>query len=105
MDRRTFVATLGGMASRVMHGDRGILLEAVAAAQIPQLLTVRGFPEGMFTPTRIFELRVYQSAVPLEGIFHRADIHPLFGSSRQFNLTYLIPFQDLTAREKAWNML
>ena len=70
---------------------------------------------------RIFELRVYHSPTwrqltalherfsgPEIRIFHRCGIHPLFYASTVFgtnlpNLTYLIPFDDLAAREKAWN--
>jgi hypothetical protein len=70
---------------------------------------------------RLFELRVYHSptwrqlkalherfAGPEIQIFHRSGIHPLFYTSTVFgpdmpNLTYLIPFDDLAAREKAWN--
>jgi hypothetical protein len=69
---------------------------------------------------RIFELRVYHSptyrqlqalherfAGPEIKIFHRCGVHPLFYSSTYFganrpNLTYLIPFDSLAAREKAW---
>jgi hypothetical protein len=71
--------------------------------------------------SRIFELRVYHSptwrqlralherfAGPEIQIFHRAGVHPILYSSTAFgqnmpNLTYLIPFEDLAAREKAWN--
>jgi hypothetical protein len=71
--------------------------------------------------SRIFELRVYHSptwrqlralherfAGPEIRIFHRAGVHPILYSSTAFgqnmpNLTYLIPFEDLAAREKAWN--
>jgi len=69
---------------------------------------------------RIFELRVYHSptyrqlgalherfAGPEIRIFHRHGIHPLFYTSTLFgasipNLTYLIPFESLADREKAW---
>ncbi|MBM3749514.1 MAG: NIPSNAP family protein [Acidobacteria bacterium] len=69
---------------------------------------------------RIFELRVYHSptyrqlqalherfAGPEIKIFARCGVHPLFYSSTYFganrpNLTYLIPFDSLAAREKAW---
>lgn len=71
--------------------------------------------------SRIFELRVYHSptwhqlralherfAGPEIKIFHRVGVHPILYSSTAFgqnmpNLTYLIPFEDLAAREKAWN--
>ena len=69
---------------------------------------------------RLFELRVYHSptyrqlialeerfAGPEIKIFHRCGVHPLLYSSTYFgenrpNLTYLIPFENLAAREKAW---
>jgi hypothetical protein len=69
---------------------------------------------------RIFELRVYHSpswrqlqalherfAGPEIKIFHRSGVHPLFYSSTVVganmpNLTYLIPFDSLAAREQAW---
>lgn len=69
---------------------------------------------------RVFELRQYHSptwnqlaalherfAGPEIKIFHRCGIHPVFYSSTLFgpnmpNLTYLIPFDSLDAREKAW---
>jgi hypothetical protein len=69
---------------------------------------------------RIFELRVYHSptwrqlaalherfAGPEIKIFRRVGVNPIFYSSTVFgenlpNLTYLIPFSDLAAREKAW---
>ena len=69
---------------------------------------------------RYFELRVYHSPGVRQnkalqqrfsggeiGIFHRVGVNPLlyattvFGASRP-NLTYLIPFDTLAAREKAW---
>ncbi len=69
---------------------------------------------------RVFELRTYHSptarqwkqlherfAGPEIKIFHRTGVHPLFYTSTVFgpnrpNLTYLIPFDNLAAREKAW---
>ncbi len=70
---------------------------------------------------RIFELRVYHSptmkqlkalherfAGPEIRIFHRVGIHPILYTTTLYganlpSLTYLIPFEDLAAREKAWN--
>lgn len=81
---------------------------------------VRNDTESRST-SRIFELRVYHSptwrqlralherfAGPEIKIFHRVGVHPILYSSTAFgqnmpNLTYLIPFEDLSAREKAWN--
>ena len=70
---------------------------------------------------RIFELRVYHPSTARQlkmlqerfsgaeiKIFHRSGVHPLFYTTTVFgdlkpNLTYLIPFESLAAREKAWN--
>ena len=70
---------------------------------------------------RYFELRVYHSPTerqlqalderfsgPEIKIFHRSGIHPiLYGhtmiGANMPNLTYLIPFDSLDAREKAWD--
>jgi hypothetical protein len=78
-------------------------------------------PSAADAPPRLFELRVYHSpswgqlkalherfAGPEMKIFHRVGVHPVLYSSTVFgqncpNLTYLIPFADLAAREKAWN--
>jgi hypothetical protein len=70
---------------------------------------------------RIFELRTYHSPTARQAkalherfsgaevqIFHRVGVNPIlytstvFGANRP-NLTYLIPFDTLAAREKAWN--
>jgi hypothetical protein len=69
---------------------------------------------------RIFELRTYHSpswrqlkalherfAGPEIKIFHRVGVHPILYTSTAIgphmpNLTYLIPFETLAAREKAW---
>lgn len=91
------------------------LLEATPYS--PEIVT----PEKPPAAPRIFELRTYHSptarqakalherfAGPEIKIFHRVGVHPLFYSSTVFglnrpNLTYLIPFDSLAAREKAWN--
>ncbi len=70
---------------------------------------------------RIFELRTYHSptwrqlralherfAGPEIKIFHRVGVHPMLYSQTMIgpsmpNLTYLIPFDNLAAREKAWD--
>jgi len=77
-------------------------------------------PEKPPAAPRYFELRVYHPSTarqlrllqerfagPEIRIFHRSGIHPVlyattvFGDMRP-NLTYLIPFDSLAAREKAW---
>ena len=76
--------------------------------------------DGPRKTPRIFELRVYHSptwrqlralherfAGPEIRIFHRVGVHPVLYSSTVIgphmpNLTYVIPFESLDAREKAW---
>jgi hypothetical protein len=92
-----------------------VLLEA--ADYSPRIAAANPPPKA----PRIFELRVYHSptwrqlqalherfAGPEIRIFHRVGVHPILYSSTVIgpnmpNLTYVIPFDDLAAREKAWN--
>jgi hypothetical protein len=91
------------------------LLEATAYS--PEI----GPPGNPPKSPHIFELRTYHSPTARQlkalherfagqeiRIFHRVGVHPLFYSSTVFgasrpNLTYLIPFDSLAAREAAWN--
>jgi hypothetical protein len=91
------------------------LLEATAFS--PEIVPPEKPPE---TP-RIFEMRTYHSPTARQRkaldarfsgaeikIFHRSGVHPVFYTSTVFganrpNLTYLIPFDNLAAREKAWS--
>ncbi len=75
---------------------------------------------GKSESPRYFELRTYHAPTMAQlialhgrfrqsevGIFHRCGIFPLFYASTLIgtnmeNLTYLIPFDSLAAREKAW---
>ncbi len=78
-------------------------------------------PAAAGAPThKIFELRIYESPTHRQlgylherfaggeiDIFHKSGIHPvlygdtIFGPDRP-NMAYLIPFDDLAQREKAW---
>jgi len=90
------------------------LLEATDYS--PEIAT----PEKPPAAPRVFELRIYHSPTARQNkalhqrfstaeikIFHRVGINPIlytttvFGASRP-NLTYLIPFDTLADREKAW---
>ena len=90
------------------------LLEATDyCPEIPAALEPRPAP-------RVFEIRTYHSptwrqlvalherfAGPEIRIFHRVGVRPILYSSTLFgsqmpNLTYVIPFDDLAARERAW---
>lgn len=94
--------------------EQTMLLQAAPYA--PELVADK---EPRKTP-RYFELRVYHSptwrqlralherfAGPEVQIFHRSGIFPILYSSTLIgpnmpNLTYVIPFESLDAREKAW---
>jgi hypothetical protein len=87
------------------------------AAQYSPELVLDTMPR---TTPRVFELRVYHSPTSRQltalherfvgselQIFHRSGIHPVLYSSTVIgpnipNLTYVIPFDSLDAREKAW---
>ncbi len=95
--------------------SRATLLEATAYS--PEIVPPGKPPEA----PRIFELRTYHSPTARQrkaldtrfsgaeiAIFHRVGVHPVFYTSTVFgadrpNLTYLIPFDNLAAREKAWS--
>ena len=91
-----------------------------AAEYCPSLPSPMPSPGPVSKLPRVFELRTYHSpterqlralherfAGPEIRIFQRCGIHPLLYSSTLIgagkpNLTYLTPFDDLAAREKAW---
>jgi hypothetical protein len=104
-----------GGAEPAFEQQSNILLQATDYS--PEIAASAEPPK---TP-RIFELRVYHSptwhqlkalherfAGPEIQIFHRVGVHPILYSSTIIgpnmpNLTYLIPFESLAAREKAWD--
>lgn len=95
--------------------QNNVLLEATDYS--PEIVPMDPPPSA----PRIFELRVYHSPTwnqlqalherfegPEIKIFHKVGVRPILYSSTVIgpnmpNLTYLIPFDDLAAREKAWN--
>lgn len=106
--------------------DRWETGEAPYVSSTSSLLEATDYSPGITAPEkppaapRIFELRVYHSPTVRQNkalhqrfsgaetkIFHRVGINPVlytttvFGANRP-NLTYLIPFDTLAAREKAW---
>lgn len=83
----------------------------------PEIVALKEKPKT----ARVFELRIYHSptqrqlqylherfAGPEIGIFHRCGIFPILYADTVFgtnvpNQTYLMPFENLAAREKAWD--
>jgi hypothetical protein len=58
----------------------------------------------------LLELRTYRGAGPglakhLAAVFPRAGIRPLLSRSDGPDLTYLIPFEHLSARHRSWTEL
>ena len=118
-DLRTAQATVTSSLTALGTGEplfdtlNTTILEA--AAYSPEISA------GKSEKPRYFELRTYHAptmaqlialhqrfAGPEVRVFHRSGIFPLFYSSTLVganmpNLTYLIPFDSLAAREKAWN--
>lgn len=91
------------------------LLQATSFS--PEIVPLKEKPKR----PRVFELRVYHSPTqrqlgyllerfggPEVKIFHRVGVHPILYTTTMVgpnmpNLTYLIPFDSLADREKAWD--
>jgi len=106
MTRREFSISLAGLT--VLPGFV-VTLHAIAGARLPATLRI-GIPLPGDQREALWELRTYRTrdshpvafAEELAGIFPRAGIHPLSTTTDGPNLTYLIPFENLTARDRAW---
>ena len=99
VSRRQFAGALAGLAAaRAFAAPRGVALDAFVAAQLPRRLIVHNIAPG----AGVFELRVYGShprAMP--AILERHGIHPVL----QEPGAYLIPFESLEARQRAWDQV
>ena len=111
MTRRKFSGAVVGLvvsSPGLIAGDRStmVILTAIAGARLPETLVLTtNSPEKM--RDGIWELRTYRSTAPafasqLADVFPRAGIRPLLGGTDGADLTYLIPFANLTARDRAW---
>ena len=113
MTRREFSITLAGAAAAPAFSSRVLILHAIAGAHLPATLTVRAAsPEKM--RRGVWELRSYRGvahtfASCLDAAFSRAGIHPAWRrvspQAAGQDLTYFIPFDSLTARDRAWTLL
>ncbi len=111
--RKAFAAWEDGPEPPYEYSSRALLKAAEYSPEVGAA-PAKGKP-------RIFELRVYHSptwkqlaalhqrfAGPEVRIFHRVGVHPILYTETAIgpnmpNLTYLIPFDSLAAREKAWD--
>jgi len=99
VSRRQFARVLAGLAAaRAVAEPRGVALDAFVAAQLPRRLIVHDID----TQAAVFEVRVYGShprAMP--AILERHGIRPVL----QEPGAYLIPFESLEARQRAWDQV
>jgi hypothetical protein len=88
---------LGGMAGICMPRRDCLVLEAIAAERMPHRMVVSGVERAAY-----FELRDYGISEPrmLEA-WNRCGIRPVL----EENGGFLIPFETLAARERAWREL
>ena len=114
MTRRRFSGAVAGLvvsSPGLIAGDRSttVVLTAIAGARLPERLAITtNSPEKM--RDGIWELRTYRNTAPafasqLADVFPRAGIHPLLSGTEGADLTCLIPFANLTARDRAWTVL
>jgi hypothetical protein len=99
VSRRQFAQVLAGSAAVFATGGP-IVLEAIAAPQLPRRLLVH----GLSTAAGLFEFRVYGShprAMP--DILERHGIRPAWREHSAIGTAYLIPFESLEARQRAWD--
>jgi hypothetical protein len=113
MTRREFSAVFAGVTAipAFSRGDASqvVILEAIAGVRLPAALAITtNSPEEL--PRNLWELRIYRDAAPalashLASVFPRAGIRPLLQKTEGASLSYLIPFESLTARDRAWTAL
>ena len=114
MTRRGFSVSLAGLAGFASGGrSRIVTLNAIAGVRLPATLVIATTsPEEI--GRGLWELRTYRTsseagsrllAARLRALLPNAGIHPTLKSAGRASLTYLIPFEDLTARDRAWTTL
>ena len=112
MTRRDFSVTLAAAAwpGRVSgEGSPLVILSAIAGARLPATLRITTrVPENL--RRSFWELRTYTGPdrvleSHLAQIFPRTGIRPLLQERTRASLTYLIPFDCLAARDRAWTEL
>ena len=113
MTRREFSITLAGLGAlpdfSAGHAARVVILKAIAGAHLPATLAITtDSPEKL--QEGLWELRIYRRATQalethFASAFPRAGIRPVREGTDGQNLTYLIPFESLTARNRAWTLL
>jgi NIPSNAP len=112
MTRREFSALAGVLALPGFvpnDSSRVVILKAIAGARLPATLAIATTsPDKM--REGLWELRTYRGVAPMlashfSSAFPRAGIRPLSQATDGPNLAYLIPFENLAARDRAWTAL
>jgi hypothetical protein len=112
MTRRAFSAALTGavVVPSCAAGDhsRIVMLTAIAGARLPARLAITtAAPDKL--REGLWELRTYTGAPAFAdrcaSIFPRAGIRPVLWKIAGDDFTCLIPFEDLTTRDRAWTRL
>jgi NIPSNAP len=100
VNRRQFARILAGFAAAsALAKPRCIALDAFAASRLPQSLIIHNVDQAA-----IFELRVYAAhprAMP--AVLERHGIRPAVREQSATGIAYLIPFESLQARQRAWD--
>jgi len=109
MTRREFSAVLAGSVAFPGCVSGVVILSAIAGARLPATLMITTDSPETLGPG-LWELRTYYTTIPalasrFDRVFRRAGIHPLLRKTDGPDLTYLIPFENLTARGRAWTAL
>lgn len=113
MTRREFSIAIAGSVASPAGLSRDttpvVILTAIAGVRLPQTLTITGTsPDKM--REGLWELRTYRAANPalanrLDRVFRRAGIRPFSVKANGPDLTYVVPFENLAARHRAWTTL
>lgn len=113
MTRREFHSALAAVATWPGPGSavplEVVTLQAIAGVRLPETLLISTNSPGRMR-NGVWELRTYRGAASalgslIAGVFPRVGIHPILRERAGGNLTYLIPFENLTARDCAWTRL
>jgi len=108
MTRREFSISFAGLvaspAFASSDASQVVILTAIAGARLPDTLAITtNSPEEL--RRGLWELRTYRGAAPALAS-HLARVFPRLPDPLQNNdgenLTYFIPFENLTARDRAW---
>jgi hypothetical protein len=113
MTRREFPSALAAVVASPgflsAAAPEVVTLQAIAGVRLPETLLIStNSPDRL--RSGVWELRIYRGAASglashFAGVFPRVGIRPFRWESAGESLAYLIPFENLTARDCAWTRL